>query len=443
MAEIIWKGGWSSALGVSDMTYYKNDVVSYNNITYIVTATSIAVGSPNPTQDMAKWNTFVSGALGTSGTSGIAGTSGTSGISPIGDLRLFTAGTAGTSWTFTHNLGTPRPIVQVWGTSGQVIVPSEITSLSNTQIRIDFPEAVAGTATIGNGYSGTSGTSGTSGISPIGSAQVFTAGTAGTSWTFTHNLATPRPIVQVWNTSGAVIIPSQIRSINDNTVTIDFPVAVAGTATIGNGFSGTSGTSGTRGTSGTSGTTGTSGTSGFGVPTGGTSGQILVKNSSTSGDASWVDRTTFGKATMTLGTIVTVLSTQTQTVMEFTIPSAGVWEVNYNVRSKTTAVNSYASIYLTDTANVFVPGSSVLLSAYIQGASGQRQATNGAGTPLDVWVNNVPLGISDLQLNTRGMDFITTTGATTYRLRMSAYNGTVIASSDSFGYTLVWFKKIA
>ena len=291
MAEIIWKGGWSSTFGVSDMTYYKNEVVSYNNISYIVTANSIAIGSPNPTQDMAKWNTFVSGAIGTSGTSGIngtAGSSGTSGISPIGDLRLFTAGTAGTSWTFTHNLGTPRPIVQVWGTSGQVIVPAEITSLSNTQIQIDFPEAVAGTATIGNGYSGTSGTSGTSGISPIGSAQIFTAGTAGTSWTFTHNLATPRPIVQVWNTSGSVIIPSQILSINDNTVTIDFPVAVAGTATIGNGFSGTSGTTGTSGSSGTS---------GVGVPTGGTSGQFLVKNSSTSGDMSW---TTFDTPTYIL-----------------------------------------------------------------------------------------------------------------------------------------------
>lgn len=358
MAEIKWKGGWSSTFGVSDMTYYRNDVVSYDNITYIVTAVSVAIGSPNPTQDMGNWDTFVSGAEGTSGISGINGTSGTSGISPIGDLRLFTAGTAGTSWTFTHNLGTPRPIVQVWGTSGQVIVPAEITSLSNTQIRIDFPEAVAGTATIGNGYSGTSGTSGTSGISPIGTARIFTAGTAGTSWTFAHNLATPRPIVQVWNTSGAVIIPSQIRSINDNTVTLEFPVAVAGTATIGNGFSGTSGTTGTSGSSGTS---------GIGVPTGGTSGQFLVKNSSTSGDMSWTTRrpqyiSARKNAVQTgaaLNTDVTFQAVNASNELVLTssttvaLTGGKVYLVNASFGADTWAnsTNGFFNIYLVDAAN--------------------------------------------------------------------------------------------
>jgi hypothetical protein len=171
-----WKGGWISALGVSDMTYYKDDVVDHNNVMYIVTANSVPIGSPAPGLDMSKWDTVVSGAIGTSGSSG---TSGTSGSSPIGTAKVYTSGTAGTSWTFTHNLGTLNPIVQVWGTNGKVVIPEEIVSVDANTIKIEFPELVAGKATIGNGYSGTSGTSGTRGTSGTSGFGVPTGGTSG------------------------------------------------------------------------------------------------------------------------------------------------------------------------------------------------------------------------------------------------------------------------
>jgi hypothetical protein len=211
-----WKGGWTSNLGVSDMTYYKDDVVDHNNVMYIVTANSVPIGSPAPSLDMSKWDTVVSGAIGTSGSSG---TSGTSGSSPIGTAKVYTSGTAGTSWTFTHNLGTLNPIVQVWGTNGKVVIPQEIVSVDTNTIKIEFPELVAGKATIGNGYSGTSGTSGTRG---------------------------------------------------------------------------------------------TSGTSGFGVPTGGTSGQVLVKNSGTSGDVSWAILNTDGWSTGEATTITAITTNPTK-----------------------------------------------------------------------------------------------------------------------------------
>jgi hypothetical protein len=151
----------------------------------------------------------------------------------------------------------------------------------------------------------------------------------------------------------------------------------------------------------------------------------------------------YGRTVMTSGTTVSVLATQTGTVMEFTIPSAGVWEVNYNVRTRTTAGQTYASIFLTNTSNTIISGTSTLLTMYYAGTSGQKQATNGAGTPLDVYVNNVPLGLNDFQLNTRGMDFITTTGATTFRIRMTSFIGTTQALSDANGHTAVWYKKLA
>jgi hypothetical protein len=95
-------------------------------------------------------------------------------------------------------------------------------------------------------------------------------------------------LVQVYDTVNRQIIPSEITIIDGNTVKVDFEENTAGTVIVSSGYSGTSGTRGTSGSSGTSGS-GTSGTSGFGVPTGGTSGQTLIKNSSTSGDTSWVD----------------------------------------------------------------------------------------------------------------------------------------------------------
>ena len=109
----------------------------------------------------------------------------------------------------------------------------------------------------GGGGSGSSGTSGTSGAQgPAGTSGV--AGTSGTS-----------------GTSGA-----------------QGPAGTSGVAgTSGtSGVAGTSGTSGVAGTSGTSGVAGTSGTSGQGIPTGGTSGQVLAKINSTDYNTEWVDQ---------------------------------------------------------------------------------------------------------------------------------------------------------
>ena len=180
---------------------------------------------------------------------------------------------------------------------------------------------------------------------------------------------------------------------------------------------------------------------GFGIPTGGTAGQMLIKNSSTNYDTSWITPT-YGRTLMTIGTTISVVANSGGTVMEFTIPSSGVWEVNYNVRTRTATPTAYASIFLTDTSNTIITGSTTFLSTYFNAVSGQKQATNGAGQTLDVYVTQVPSGTLDFQLNTMGMDFLTTTGSTTYRIRMFSYAGTTQALSDSIGNTAVWYRKI-
>jgi hypothetical protein len=77
-----WEGGWAGGTA-SLITYYPGDVVSYNNIVYIVKSivVNVPIGSPSPDNDMSKWEVFVAGSPGSSGTSGTSGSSGTSGTS--------------------------------------------------------------------------------------------------------------------------------------------------------------------------------------------------------------------------------------------------------------------------------------------------------------------------------------------------------------------------
>jgi hypothetical protein len=96
---IIWKGGWTSdGNGLSDTTYYEDEVVSHLNVSYIAKA-EVAIGSPVPSSDMGNWDTFVSGAMGTSGTSGNTGPQGLAGAD----------GTHGTSGTSGNNGQTLSP----------------------------------------------------------------------------------------------------------------------------------------------------------------------------------------------------------------------------------------------------------------------------------------------------------------------------------------------
>jgi hypothetical protein len=83
-----WKGGWSGP-STSLITYYTNDLVSYNNIIYIVKSNviSVPIGSSSPDLDMSNWEVFVSG--------GVAGSSGSSGTSGSGGGGTSSGGTIG------------------------------------------------------------------------------------------------------------------------------------------------------------------------------------------------------------------------------------------------------------------------------------------------------------------------------------------------------------
>lgn len=135
--SINWEGGWVGSTS-SLISYYTGDIVSHNNIIYIVknNVPIVPIGSPTPDNDMANWNVFVSGSNGTSGTSGTSGVGG-------GGTASGTSGTSGSS-----------------GSSGTSVNGTSGSSGSSGSSGTSGYSGSSGTS----GFSGSSGLSGTSGL---------------------------------------------------------------------------------------------------------------------------------------------------------------------------------------------------------------------------------------------------------------------------------------
>jgi len=94
-----------------------------------------------------------------------------------------------------------------------------------------------------------------------------------------------------------VVIPNSVIGTDVNTMVLDFGTSsISGKAyfSIGGGTSGSSGSSGTSGSSGSSGTSGLDGTGG--VPAGGNTFDILMKNSTSAYDVAWKEGVTKSQA---------------------------------------------------------------------------------------------------------------------------------------------------
>ena len=82
-----------------------------------------------------------------------SGSSGTEGKSVVQQFS------SATTWTFNHNLGEQYPVIEVYDSNNQVIIPSTITATSTSTTTITFAVAVAGraVATVGGGLPTISG----------------------------------------------------------------------------------------------------------------------------------------------------------------------------------------------------------------------------------------------------------------------------------------------
>ena len=124
---------------------------------------------------------------------------------------------ASTSWTVNHGLGS-KPFIQVYDGSDQIVNPTSITHDSNNQATITFTVAQSGSAIcLSVGALNASGT------------YTHTETPASASWTVAHSLG-KKPIIEIRDSSGNVILPMNTKHDSVNQATITFSSAIAGEA---------------------------------------------------------------------------------------------------------------------------------------------------------------------------------------------------------------------
>jgi hypothetical protein len=132
----------------------------------------------------------------------------------------FSQSSAATTWSFTHNLNTRNPIVQVYDTDYKQIIPNDIvgTGVNTAEIRFDY--AQAGYVVMSNG----------GGLYVTGSTSELVQTVGATTWSFTHNLNSKYVNFEVYDSNDYVIIPAGIRVLTTNTAELYFAYAQTGRA---------------------------------------------------------------------------------------------------------------------------------------------------------------------------------------------------------------------
>ena len=174
--------------------------------------------------------TYVTGSFTGSlqGTASYASYALYAGNSP-GSTSTMTQSIAATTWSFTHNLNTRNPLLQVYDSLNHQLIPLDIVGSDPNQATIYFDVAESGYAVASNG-----------GLLTVnGSTARLDQTTSAVTWSFQHNLATKYPNFIIYDSTDNVVIPAGIHAVNDMSAEIYFAFPTTGVA-IAN-FSGISG----------------------------------------------------------------------------------------------------------------------------------------------------------------------------------------------------------
>jgi hypothetical protein len=165
--------------------------------------------------------TYVTGSFTGSlqGTASYASYAIYAGNSP-GSTSTMTQSLAATTWSFTHNLNTRNPLLQVYDSTNSQIIPFAVIGSDPNQATIYFDTAESGYAVASNG-----GT-----LTVSGSTARLDQTTSAVTWSFTHNLATKYPNFEIWDSNDDIVIPAGIHAVNDMTAEIYFAFPSTGVA---------------------------------------------------------------------------------------------------------------------------------------------------------------------------------------------------------------------
>ena len=132
----------------------------------------------------------------------------------------FTQSVSAATWSFTHNMNTRNPIVQVYDSSYKQIIPNDIigTSVNDAEIRFDY--STTGYVVMSNG----------GGLYVTGSTSELNQTSAATTWSFTHNLNSKYVAFETYDSNDYVIIPAGIKVLDVNSAELYFAAPQTGRA---------------------------------------------------------------------------------------------------------------------------------------------------------------------------------------------------------------------
>ena len=152
----------------------------------------------------------------------------------IGVGDVITIPSASSAWSIQHNLNTTYPIVTIWESgSNQIVQPDTISSVDANNILVTFTTPVKGFANVSRAGSVISGsTDWNLLINKPNVGVVYSQTTPSATWSIAHNLGTQFPLVTVYDSSNAVVLPQSIVGTDSNNITITFPTAQTGTVNV-------------------------------------------------------------------------------------------------------------------------------------------------------------------------------------------------------------------
>jgi len=127
-----------------------------------------------------------------------------------------------TSVATSHNFGTKNVQVAVYDDNDAMIIPDSIVTTDTNTVTTTFDSSTTGRVVIGK-----------AGHIVSGSTQAYRESITGaSSYAVTHSLSEDYPIVQVYSSSRAQVIPSEIITTSANALDITFTSTFNGTVVV-------------------------------------------------------------------------------------------------------------------------------------------------------------------------------------------------------------------
>ena len=132
--------------------------------------------------------------------------------------------TSQTSVVTTHNFGTKNVIVSVFDSNDAMIIPDSIVTTDTNTVTTTLDTSTSGRVVVAKGGHIVSGS--------IQQSTYRESISGASSYAVTHSLSEDYPIVQVYSSSRAQVIPSEIITTSANALDISFTSIFSGTVVV-------------------------------------------------------------------------------------------------------------------------------------------------------------------------------------------------------------------